>query len=214
MKILNKEFEKTFVNDLEELFLWRRDVKSFSNTTIDQDTLERLMSFACKAPSVGNSQPWRFMLINTLETRQAIFEEFKRENKQAAERYKKETKQEYLKLKLEGLLEAPSHLAVYSETTPLRGKGLGRSTMPETVRYSTVLAIGQLWLHARALGLGLGWVSILNPKNINQILQAPKNWDLIAYLCLGYPKLNSQTPYLEEVNWQSRDAFKEFIIYR
>jgi 5,6-dimethylbenzimidazole synthase len=66
MKILNKEFEKTFVNDLEELFLWRRDVKSFSNTTIDQDTLERLMSFACKAPSVGNSQPWRFMLINTL----------------------------------------------------------------------------------------------------------------------------------------------------
>jgi 5,6-dimethylbenzimidazole synthase len=86
--------------------------------------------------------------------------------------------------------------------------------MPETVRYSTVLAIGQLWLHARALGLGLGWVSILNPKNINQILQAPKNWDLIAYLCLGYPKLNSQIPYLEEVNWQSRDAFKEFIIYR
>lgn len=211
---MNKEFEKTFVNQLEELFLWRRDVKNFSNTTIDQDTLERLMSFACKAPSVGNSQPWRFMLINTPKTRQAIFEEFKRENKRATEKYQEEPKREYLKLKLEGLLEAPSHLAVYSETTPVRGKALGRSTMPETVRYSTVLAIGQLWLHARALGLGLGWVSILNPKNINQILQPPKNWDLVAYLCLGYPKLNSQIPYLEEVKWQSRDEYKEFIFYR
>ena len=110
----------------------------------------------------------------------------------------------YAGLKLAGLAEAPCHLAVFTVADPDQGGGLGRQTMPETTAYSTVLAIHTLWLAARAAGLGLGWVSILDPAEVSRALDVPEAWRLVAYLCLGNPATEEATPELERAGWEWR----------
>jgi 5,6-dimethylbenzimidazole synthase len=112
----------------------------------------------------------------------------------------------YASLKLAGLDEAPCHLAVFAEPDPVQGRGLGRATMPETVAYSAVMAIHTLWLAARAAGLGMGWVSILDPDTVIRALNVPEHWNLIGYFCLGTPSAPSAIPELERLGWESRSA--------
>ena len=167
-----------------------------------------------RAPSVGLSQPWRWVLVRDHHRRQAVRDNFAAANSTAAARYQGEQASRYSSLKLEGLRQAPVHLAVFADETTGTGHGLGRQTMPGTLTWSVVMAIHTLWLAARAEGLGMGWVSILDPQPLNQILDVPAHWIPIAYLCLGWPDRESTTPLLEESGWELRVADEGLVLER
>src|SRR5215469_16491213 len=181
------EFEEEFRAKFAELLVWRRDVLHFLGTPLPEGAIERLLALACLAPSVGLSQPWRFVLVESAACRQAIRENFAAANATALAAYHGERAALYARLKLAGLETAPTHLAVFAEPEPAQGAMLGRRTMPETAAYSVVAAIHTLWLAARAEGIGMGWVSILDPEPVNRDLGVPAHWRFIGYLCIGYP---------------------------
>jgi 5,6-dimethylbenzimidazole synthase len=197
-------FDEDFRRQLRELFIWRRDVRRFRTDSLPEGTLERLIDIACLSPSVGLSQPWRFVIVEDQARRRALVEDFKGCNADALRAYSGERAARYATLKLAGLEEAPGHLAVFAEKACKTGHGLGRATMPETVDYSVVAAICAMWLAARAEGIGLGWVSILNPLRIREILDVPESWKFIGYLCVGYPQAEFNRPELERANWEYR----------
>lgn len=198
------EFGAEFRAKLHDLFVWRRDVRRFRAEAIPDGTLERLIQLACLAPSVGLSEPWRFVIVAQPAARCAVRAIFERCNADALKNYAGERARLYAQLKLEGLSTAPGHLAVFADRATLQGHGLGRQTMPETVEYSAVMAIHTMWLAARAEGLGLGWVSILDPVQITAALQAPAAWTLVAYLCIGYPLQEDDAPALQQSGWEQR----------
>ncbi|HLG79904.1 MAG TPA: 5,6-dimethylbenzimidazole synthase [Bradyrhizobium sp.] len=198
------QFDAAFRAQFAELVRWRRDVRRFRNDPVDPKLLEKLLALTACAPSVGLSQPWRFVLVESPERRLAIRDNFAQANKSALEGYGGERQARYARLKLEGLTQAPIHLAVCADETTTQGHGLGRQTMPETIRYSVVAAIQTLWLAARAEGLGLGWISILDPDAVRSTLDLPPQWTFIAYLCLGWPEEEHDDPELERHGWQER----------
>ena len=197
-------FDERFKKQFAELVRWRRDVRRFRTTPVDPSLIERLLSLAVHAPSVGLSQPWRFVLVESPERRAAISENFARANQRALEGYAGERQARYARLKLEGLSQAPVHLVVCADEETTTGHGLGRQTMPETIRYSVVAAIQTLWLAARAEGLGVGWVSILDPSALRTTLDLPAQWSFVAYLCIGWPEEEHDDPELERHGWQGR----------
>ena len=197
-------FDAAFKAQFAELVRWRRDVRRFRTTPVDAELIERLLSLAVHAPSVGLSQPWRFVLVETSARRLAISDNFARANQSALEGYSGERQARYARLKLEGLKQAPVHLAVCADEETTAGHGLGRQTMPETIRYSVVAAIQTLWLAARAEGLGVGWVSILDPDALRATLDLPPQWSFVAYLCIGWPEEEHDDPELERHGWQER----------
>ncbi len=198
------DFLPAFIDQLDELLIWRRDVRTFETRALPTGMIDALLDRAALAPSVGNSQPWRFVRVVSDERRQAITVHVEAENARAATLYEDDTRAAYDALKLHGLRAAPEHIAVFCDPAPVEGKGLGRQTMPETLRYSVVLAIHTLWLAARARGIGLGWVSILEPEVIAARLDVPPQWQFIGYLCLGYPIEDHDVPELERRDWQAR----------
>jgi 5,6-dimethylbenzimidazole synthase len=181
---------------------------------VDDEVVERLIATACLAPSVGLSQPWRFVLVDDPARRAGVTDVFTDANQEALAACAPTDAALYARLKLAGLQEAPRHLAVFADENPSLGGGLGRRTMPETARYSVVGAIVTLWLAARAEGLGLGWVSILDPARISAILDTPQDWTLIGYFCLGYPEAEDDTPELEREGWERRVEPGRFILRR
>jgi 5,6-dimethylbenzimidazole synthase len=197
-------FDAAFREQFADLLRWRRDVRRFRADPVDERLLERLLALASLAPSVGLSQPWRFVLVETPARREAITENFARANDAALNGYAGERQGRYAQLKLEGLRQAPVHLAVCADETTGQGHGLGRQTMPETLRYSTVAAIQTLWLAARTEGLGVGWVSILDPEATRATLDLPADWSFVAYLCLGWPEEEHDDPELERHGWEQR----------
>lgn len=207
-------FDDAFRRQLHELFVWRRDVRRFRTDPLPDGTIERLIEIACLSPSVGLSQPWRFVIVDDAARRRAVIEDFKICNADALQSYSGERAAKYAALKLSGLEEAPSHLAVFAEKSDQIGSGLGRATMPETTEYSVVAAICSMWLAARADGVGLGWVSIFNPGRVHEILEIPDTWKFIGYLCIGYPQAECDRPELEQAKWESRRGPGEFTIRR
>jgi 5,6-dimethylbenzimidazole synthase len=197
-------FSPEFARQLEMLLTWRRDVRHFQTRPLPDGTLDHLLDRACLAPSVGNSQPWRFVRVLSEEKRTAIIAHVETKNRQAAAIYRDDTRAAYDALKLHGLHEAPEHLAVFCESYPAAGHGLGRQTMPETPAYSVVMAIHTLWLAARAVGIGMGWVSIVDPAGMPLLLEVPGDWRFVALLCLGYPAQENETPELVRRHWQDR----------
>ena len=187
-----------------DLVRWRRDVRRFRSDPVEPHLVERLLALAACAPSVGLSQPWRFVLVETPERRRAISENFATANQAALAGYAGERQARYARLKLEGLAQAPVHLVVCADEATNVGHGLGRQTMPETIRYSVVAAIQTLWLAARAEGLGVGWVSILDPAAVHNTLDLPSHWTFVAYLCIGWPEEEHDDPELERHGWQER----------
>jgi 5,6-dimethylbenzimidazole synthase len=208
------QFDDAFRSRLHDLFVWRRDVRRFRPDPLPPATLERLIEVACHAPSVGLSQPWRFVVVDEPARRQAVHDEFKRCNADALKSYSGPLAARYAELKLAGLDEAPCHLAVFANAETEVGHGLGRKTMPETAEYSAVAAVTMMWLAARAEGIGMGWVSILDPQRISDILDVPRAWRFIGYFCLGYPKVESDTPELERADWERRRAPAASLIRR
>ena len=199
-------FDDGFRAKLETLIRWRRDVRRFKPDPVPPGLLEDLLSLAALAPSVGLSQPWRFVSVDDPERRAAVRRNFEAANAEALAACRDERKTLYARLKLAGLDEAPCHLALFAEPSPAQGHGLGRLTMPETVAYSAVMAAHTLWLTARAFGIGVGWVSILDPSAIAATLEAPSSWRFIGYFCLGYPQAQDDTPDLERRGWERRQA--------
>jgi len=208
-------FDADFLERLEDLFIWRRDVRHFKTDTIDEELLEKLLKVTClHSPSVGNSQPWRYVKITDPVRRDKVKKDFEAQNQQALENYHGDKARLYASLKLAGLTDAPVHLAVFADIETERGAGLGQATMPETLKYSVANSIYTFWLAARAYGVGVGWVSIIDPPSVTKILDVPENWELIGYLCVGYPKEENETPELLRVGWQDQGAFDTFIFER
>ena len=187
---------------LRRILDWRRDVRHFRTDAVPEATVARLHEAMACAPSVGNSRPWRVFRVEDPMLRAAVRENFAATNAAASARYDTAVRADYLRLKLAGLDAAPLQLAVFTETEPAAGRGLGRPTMPETLQQSTAMAIHTLWLAARAENLGLGMVSILDPWAMERLFGVPESWRFSAYLCLGWPEFNDDTPLLHRSGWQ------------
>jgi 5,6-dimethylbenzimidazole synthase len=208
------EFDAEFRERLYDLLRWRRDVRRFKRTKLPEGAIERLIGVACLSPSVGLSEPWRFVLVEDAPRRTAIRQCFEDCNAQALQMQSPDRAALYARLKLAGLDDAPRQLAVFADRSTAQGGGLGRLTMPETLDYSVVMAVHTLWLAARAEGLGMGWVSILDPARVAAILDVPQHWILIGYLCVGYPLQVDDTPALEREGWEHRHSRAGAVIYR
>jgi 5,6-dimethylbenzimidazole synthase len=207
-------FDAAFRRQLEELFRWRRDVRRFRRDKLPDGTLERLIGLAHLAPSVGLSQPWRFVIVEDAARQRAMADNFRRANADALAAQEGDDAKLYATLKLAGLDEAPVQFAVFADHATGQGRGLGRQTMSEMIDYSAVAAVYTLWLAARAEGLGLGWISILDPAPIAAILDVPAAWSLIGYFCLGMPRDEDDTPELERAGWEQRADAGSVIVRR
>ena len=199
-------FSDSFRTDLSQLMRWRRDVRRFRSDPVDEALLMQCLDTFRLAPSVGLSEPWRIVRVISPELRQKSIENYQTANATALEGYDGEKAAMYSGLKLSGMSEAPEHIAIFCDDSTTKGSGLGATTMPEMRRYSVVGAINLMWIHARAHGLGMGWVSILDAPKLCADLDIPQDWSLIAYLCIGWPEANSTTPELETAGWETRRA--------
>ena len=197
-------FGPAFRDQLDNLLAWRRDVRHFQTRALPEGLLDTLIEAACRGPSVGNAQPWRFVRILSPGRREALAAQVDAHKRAAGEQYSGERKALYDGLKFHGLREAPEIVAVFCDEQGEAGQGLGRVTMPETLCWSVVTAVHTVWLAARANGIGLGWVSIVDPHSINALLDVPEHWRFIALLCLGYPERETDTPELVRHGWQDR----------
>jgi 5,6-dimethylbenzimidazole synthase len=201
------QFDAHFCATFADLLAWRRDVRQFhSNRAPDDATLAELFDLAALAPSVGNCQPTRFVRVDDHARRASIRANFEEANRDALSAFSGEKAALYARLKLAGLNDAPIHIAVFCDEATEQGHGLGARTMAETRRYSAVCALHTFWLAARTRGLGVGWVSILNPETVADALDVPRAWTFIAYLCVGFPREEHLVPELERVGWQRREA--------
>jgi 5,6-dimethylbenzimidazole synthase len=205
------DFDEAFRARLRDLLVWRRDVRCFRRDPLPAGTLERLIGVACLAPSVGLSQPWRFVIVDDPVRRAAVRENFERCNAEALAAQTPERAAAYARLKLAGLDDAPCQLAVFADRSTAQGHGLGRHTMLEMIEYSAVTAVHTIWLAARADGIGVGWISILEPATVAAILDVPSNWKFIAYLCLGFPQAEDDVPDLERKGWEQRQPFSAVL---
>ena len=202
-------FSQEDAQKLLQIMKARRDVRGnrFISTKVEQEKLSLILEAGISAPSVGYSQPWKFVLIQNDKVKEKILENFNGENEKAKEIFKEENL--YTKLKLEGIKEAPINIAVLYE--PQDGEVLGMTSMKKMGEYSVVCAIQNMWLMARALNIGLGWVSILDEQKVLQTLDAPKNSQLIAYLCLGYVDKFYEESELKTLGWKEEKRLEDVI---
>ena len=207
-------FDDAFRRELGELFRWRRDVRHFSGEPVPAALLDELLAVACLAPSVGLSQPWRFVTVDDPRRRAAVRADFEACNARALLGQPQDRAAGYARLKLAGLDQAPCQLAIFADPDPEQGYRLGRETMPETTAYSAVMAAHTLWLAARAANLGLGWISILDPAVVAAALDVPAEWIFIGYFCLGYLQAEDDTPELERHGWERRHAPGSRVVCR
>jgi 5,6-dimethylbenzimidazole synthase len=183
----------------------RRDVRrGFLSQPIPEAALLRLLEAAHCYPSVGLMQPARFIVIRDQTVRSAMHAIFRRANEAASALYEGVQRKLYDELKLQGLLEAPQHLCVVCDERSTQGHGLGRHSMPQMSTYSVVCAVQNLWLAARAEGIGVGWVSIVDPAALKELLRIPPGVELVAYLCIGYVDQFAERPDLERYGWEKR----------
>ncbi len=205
------DFSEQFRQDFIQLLRWRRDVRRFRTDPVEGAVVERCLATFNLAPSVGLSEPWRVVRVRSETARKAATENFEAANSKALQGYSGEKARIYSSLKLSGMRDAPEQFAVFCDDATAKGAGLGAATMPETRRYSVVAAIVQFWLAARTEGLGVGWVSILDPARLCRDLDVPPEWTLVAYLCVGWPEETGVTPELEQAGWERRNTTLEIL---
>ncbi|PZX18308.1 cob(II)yrinic acid a,c-diamide reductase [Palleronia aestuarii] len=183
----------------------RRDVRDqFLPDPVPGPVLRRILEAAHQAPSVGFMQPWDFLVIRDIDRRRAVREIFARANAEAREMFKEERQGAYGALKLEGIVKAPVNLCVTCDRDRGGQVVLGRTHNPEMDLYSTVCAVQNLWLAARAEGIGVGWVSIYHADELKRLLRIPERIRVIAYLCIGYVDELYERPELEARGWAER----------
>jgi nicotinate-nucleotide--dimethylbenzimidazole phosphoribosyltransferase len=189
----------------------RRDVRRFRPEPLDDDVLSRLLSAAHQAPSVGLTQPWRFIVVRSDATRARVRALAERERVRQAPRFGEGRTRAFLDQKVEGILEAPVGVCVCCVPPPPGTEVLGRATIPETDLHSTVCAIENLWLTARAEGVGVGWVSFYRPDDLRDVLGIPAAVDPVAWLCLGWPDERPVRPGLERAGWAARRPLEDVV---
>lgn len=212
LSALSADFDTLERETIYRVICARRDVRrGFLPIPLPDPLLNRLLKAAHDAPSVGLMQPSRFIIIRSIEVRRQVHAAFQDANQQAQGAYEGARQEQYAGLKLEGIMEAPQNLCILCDAQSAQGHGLGRQTMPQTAVYSTVCAIQNLWLAARAEGVGVGWVSILSPDALRSILSIPDHIVPVAYLCLGYVDRFANEPELERVGWERRVPLEDVI---
>lgn len=190
----------------------RRDVRDqFLPDPVPDDVLLRLLDAAHHAPSVGFMQPWNFIVIREQDTRDRIWSAFQQANGEAAEMFSGARKATYRSLKLEGIRKAPVNICVTCDRTRGGAVVLGRTHNPSMDLYSTVCAIQNLWLAARAEGIGMGWVSIFRDADLRAILEIPDRIEIVGYLCLGHVDQLYERPELEVKGWNRRMPLEELV---
>ena len=191
----------------------RRDVRAFRRDPVPDEVLTRILEAAHHAPSVGFMQPWNFIVVRDPPTRARIKHIFLRENERAAANYAGPRADLYRSLKLEGLEDAPINLCVTCDRTRGGPHVLGRNTIINTDVYSTCCAVQNLWLAARAEGVGVGWVSILDNDALRAVLGIPPHVVPVAYLCVGYPREFFDSPELERRGWANRLPLEDVVFH-
>ena len=211
---MNEEFSDDEKAGFYKAIYSRRDVRShFTAEPIDDKVLTKILNAAHHAPSVGFSQPWNFILIKSQKTKNKIKESFEIEHARASEKLDGSKKSEYLALKLEGIIESPVNICVTYDPTKFGPFVIGRTSIPETGIYSVCCAIQNMWLSARAEGIGLGWVSILSNEVLKKQLGLPEHIIPIAYVCLGHVTNFETKPDLERAKWLPRLGLDEVVYY-
>ena len=204
------KFNKKDLNLLSKVIASRRDVRgnNFINKKISDKKLNIILNSALHAPSVGYSQPWHFILVDK-EKRELVYNHFNKSFEKSKDKFL--DKPLYNSLKLEGIKESNINIAVYYKKST--SNILGQTYMKRTGEYSVVCAILNMWLTARALNIGMGWVSILKPKKINKIFDINKNeYKFVAYLCFGYTKEFYSEPELKKLKWNKKKKLKECFL--
>ncbi len=211
--MMSKEFTATDSETLKEIMRLRRDVRGnrFIDRELPDEVIEQLLEAALFAPSVGYSQPWQFVVIRDLTIKQQVFDSFNIENQQAKTLFSSDKLPKYNQLKLEGILEAPVNIAVFYQ--PSEEPVLGQTSMADMGKFSVVCAIQNIWLMARSLNVGLGWVSIVNPQVVKQAVNAPDSSELIGYLCVGYVSEFLDQPELKTLAWQQQKQQQEVVFH-
>lgn len=197
---------------LYKVLFARRDVrKDFISSPIPNDVIERILTAGHHAPSVGFMQPWDFILVTEEETKNTIKSGYESARIESAQQFSEEKRETYEALKLEGILEAPLGICVTCDRKRNGPVVIGRTIKPEMDLYSTVCAIQNMWLAARAENIGLGWVSIIHDDVLRSALGIPENIEIIAYLCLGYVSQFQEQPELETFGWLPRENINKLI---
>lgn len=212
MSTCNNAFSETERRGVYRAIHERRDVRAqFLPDRIPPEVLTRLLEAAHHAPSVGFMQPWDFIVIESRDVRETVLTLFEQENLKAAERFEGERKEHYRSLKLQGIMESPLNLCITCDRSRGGPHVLGRNSIVETDLFSTCLAVQNLWLAARAEGIGVGWVSILDQDLLSKALNLPEHVYPLAYLCLGYVSEFLDQPELEVKGWRSRLPLDELV---
>jgi 5,6-dimethylbenzimidazole synthase len=207
------EFSSAKKEGLYSAIYGRRDVRQFKPDPVPPQALEKILNAAHNAGSVGFMQPWNFIVIDDCEIKERVVKNFSKANEEASRHFSGERKELYSSLKLEGILEAPINICVTCDRERSGPHVLGRNTVPDTDIFSTCCAVQNLWLAARAEGLGVGWVSILSMEKLKSVLGIPEGIVPVAYLCVGYTDHFLKQPLLEKVGWAKRVPL-ENLIYR
>ena len=198
--------------DVYEAIKKRRDVRSwFSDKHIDNSTLGRILKAGNYAPSVGLSQPWNYILIRDIETRKKIKSVVEEKKIDFYNSLPDKKKIKFRNIKIEGILESDLNMAVTCDVSRKGPDILGRATMPEMSEYSVVLSIENMWLAARAEGIGMGWISFIDPYMVKKILGIPESIKLVGYLAVGYLSEDHDIPELEEKKWEKRLDVSNFV---
>ncbi|MBL0708751.1 MAG: 5,6-dimethylbenzimidazole synthase [Sulfurimonas sp.] len=194
---------------LFDIIAHRRDIRgnNFRSKKIKKRYIKLILDAALHAPSVGFSQPWKFVVIKNTKIKDKIYNNFTKEYEKSKKYFRH--RELYNHLKLEGINEAPINIAVFYKK-PTK-KILGQTSAKNMGKYSVVCAIQNMWLMARSLNIGMGWVSIIEHKKVCKILQVDKNYKLTGYLCLGYPKIFPNSPELETLKWEKKKKKKKLI---
>ncbi len=208
---MNKLFTASDQQRLEEIMLMRRDVRgnNFINRAVSKEDINKILRAGLLAPSVGFSQPWEFIVIQDKSIKQKIADCFVRENTKANALFEDSKRDLYAKLKLDGIIETPVNIAVFYK--PSQDPVLGQTSMLDMGEYSVVCAVQNMWLMARAMNIGVGWVSILDADTGKSILKAPEQNKLVAYLCVGHVNEFLSQPELETVNWEQRKPLESVV---
>jgi 5,6-dimethylbenzimidazole synthase len=204
------KFNKKDLNTLSNIIASRRDIRgnNFIDKKISNKKLKIILESALNAPSVGYSQPWEFIVVDE-EKKNLVYEHFTKSFEKSKDKFL--DKPLYNSLKLEGIKESNINIAVYYKKST--SNVLGQTYMKRTGEYSVVCAILNMWLTARALNIGMGWVSILKPKKINKIFGIDKNeYKFIAYLCFGYTKEFYNEPELKKLKWNKKRKLKDCFL--
>ena len=208
------QFSQQAQHGLYQAIFNRRDVRGqFLSTEIPNEVLSKIIYAAHHAPSVGFMQPWDFIVIQSPEIKKQIHQDFTLAHHEAQAMFEEKKQTQYKNLKLEGIIESPINICITCDRERTGKTVIGRTHMKEMDLYSSVCAVQNLWLAARAEGVGVGWVSILHHEALKSALSLPDNVIPIAYLCLGYVSHFKEKPELESANWLSRRPVDELVSF-